>query len=253
MKALLLLLGLSLSISSYGQTTKVTLGNTPINNLALPQDFTDRVFWNQTDLFKYNLDQLTGSIVYTEKDGENFLRGPRIVDAKSAPQLKTIQNGLVYHSKVDKGFSADLKLFIFSSGITDDQVVDLKITDLTSVFIDYEKIPIEPILTATKNIKGTGRKYYIQGVLLTSVDQQYNSKVTKNGAITGAAFSANGKVYSESEKTVHDFRIALTLIDIDKLTFFKGSSSLSNANDLKQLILSSMVKKSMSIKLTGFE
>jgi hypothetical protein len=252
MKKLLVLPALLICLSCFSQG-KVKLARTPLNQ-TLPQDLTNRVFWNQTDLFKFNIEQLTGSIIYAEDTSGNFTRGPRIVDSGSTLQIKTVENGVRYHAKIDKGFNADLKLLIFSAGISQDQVIDVKITDLLYVFINYEKIPIDSLLKVAKAIKYPGKKYYIQGALLTSIDEQYNSKVSGNGALVGSAFGANGKVYNESEKFTEDFRISLTLIDLDKLKFFANSNNLNNAEELKNFIQASTLKNSSQvISINGFK
>ncbi len=64
---------------------------------------------------------------------------------------------------------------------------------------------------------------------------------------------SNGKVYNESEKFTEDFRISLTLIDLDKLKFFANSNNLNNAEELKNFIQASTLKNSsQAISINGF-
>jgi hypothetical protein len=251
MKHFYILTLLFLAVNSFGQSVRIRLSNTSIENKELPKDFTNRVFWNQTDLFKYNLDQLTGSIIYTDPSTGNFERATRVVDAKSQLQIKSIEKGLLYHSKIDNRFNADLKLFILSAEMANEQVIDITISDILAVFINHDKIPMEEVLKASKNIKTSGKVYYIQGALLTSIEKKYNSKISSEGSITGTVFATNGSLYNEDIATSSDFRISLTLLDLSQISFFKGSKNLENADDLKDIVQSSTVKKPLLIKINN--
>lgn len=248
MKYFITAIAVCISQAAFTQNVKVKVGNTTLN-APLPKDLTNRVFWDQTDLFKFNLDQLTGSIIYSEDTTEAFTRGPRIVNEKFPLQIKVIDKGLRYHEKVDKGFDASLKLLLFSGNIAENQVVEITITDLCYVFMEYEKIPIDSLLKVAKAISSGAKKYYIQGALLTSIEEKFHSKVSGNATLAGSVFGANGKAYKENEKFTQDFRISLTLIDLEKLKFFAGASNLNSEDEKKQFLLASTVKFAKMIKI----
>src|SRR4051812_36189593 len=101
-------------------------------NEALPIDFKNRILWEQTDLFKYNLDQLVGHMIFDEDGSGHFKRGNRYV--KKSPEIKVIDSGIIYHSKIDRGAAAQGGYLVLAAELTNNVTMDISITDSAQVF-----------------------------------------------------------------------------------------------------------------------
>ena len=215
------------------------------HNKTTPEDLKNRTFWDQTDIFKYNLEQLTGSILYKVEGEGNFRRGSRVVDEANKPSIEAIENGLLYHSKINREYEGGVSVLSFTTELSTDQMVDVKITDIFQSFIEFESIPIDRIkeIIDSDELANT-KKYYIQGALLTSVTKTYGSEISANasGVVGGAFKAANGKIYNEETDFIQDYKISLALIDLDKLDILLEASPL--VDDRDELI--NMIKSSIS-------
>ena len=220
---------LSLILSGCG----LSFSNIPNFNKGLPEDFKRRVLWAETDIFKYNLEQLAGHVIYAKAAVGQYDRGPRYVKPQKAPVLKVIDSGQIYHSKIDRGAQAEGSYLAFAAALSDDQTADVNIIDTAQVFIPYEDVPMEDLLkeAAKPAPSGTTKRYYIQGVLLATVTTQYGVKIKADASgVVGNAFGAKGNVYNEEMTVGRDFRISLLLIDIDKLKQASSRKEMAGAS-----------------------
>ncbi|MBU8900926.1 hypothetical protein KRR26_35545 [Corallococcus sp. M34] len=207
----------------------VTFSNVPEFNKGLPEDFKRRVLWNETDLFKYNLEQLAGHVIYSKASAAEYDRGPRLVTNGKSPSFKLIDNGQVYHSKVDNGAKAEGSYLAFASTMSAEQTADVSIIDTAQVFIPYEDVPVDELVKIAEASAPQGvKRYYIQGVLLASVTTRYGAKINADASgIVGDTFGAKGSVYNEQQAVGRDFRISLLLIDIDRMAMLKKAPQLN--------------------------
>ena len=204
----------------------VRFSNVPQFNKGLPEDFKRRVLWNETDIFKYNLHQLAGHVIYAKEQTGEYDRGPRYVKPDTSPALKVVDSGQVYQSKIDNGAKAEGSYLSFSANLSDNQTVDVNIIDTAQVFIPYEDIPLNALLAeANKPVPpGTTKRYYVQGVLLATVLTRYGVEIKADASgVVGNAFGAKGNVYNEEQTVSRDFRISLLLIDLDRLSQLNSS------------------------------
>jgi hypothetical protein len=215
MAALLILTGCGVRFANVSQFNKV-----------LPDDFKNRVLWAETDIFKYNLEQLAGHVVYAKAEGK-FDRGVRLVKKDRTPTLKAVDKGRVYHSKIDKGAAAEGNYLAFAAKFDDTQTEDVTIIDTAQVFIPYDDVPIDDLLKeADKPLPpDVSKRYYVQAVLLATVTRIATSKISANASgVVGDAFGAKGNVYKQDEEGSTDYRISLLLIDLEKMKMLKQGS-----------------------------
>jgi hypothetical protein len=207
----------------------VRFSDIPEFNKALPEDFKRRVLWNETDIFKYNLEQLAGHVIYAKGPAGEFDRGPRYLKPDKHPALKVVESGEVYHSKIDSGAQAEGNYLAFAAKLSGDQTASVSIADTAQAFIPYEDVPVENLLAEVQRPipSGSTKRYYIQGVLLATVLTQYGAKINADASgVAGTVFGAKGKVYREDETVSRDFRISLLLIDIDRLAQLSAESGV---------------------------
>ena len=252
-KLFVLAIGLLASLDSAAQRLRANLTEVTLN-YALPEEFRNRLFWKE-GIFKFSIDQLAGSLIYAEDTLGNYVRGPRLLQPNTQLSVKPVEKGEIYHSKVDRGFDAKINWLIFDAGMSQGSIVDVKITDLMWVLVNANEVPLDSLLKIADAQNSIQRKYYIQGVLLTSITKQYSSRVNGRAAIAGTAFGANGEIYKTDETSVQDFCLSLTLIDLDKLKFFSSGKHLSNtsSNEVSRILAASTVKKYERVRIKGLK
>ncbi len=219
----------------------IKFSNIPQFNKDLPEDFKRRVLWNDTAIFKYNLEQLAGHVIYAKAMAGQYDRGQRYIKPGKSPVSKVIDSGQIYHSKIDNGAKAQGSYLAFAANLSNDQTAEVNIIDTAQVFIPYEDVPVDDLLKeAAKPVEpGTTNRYYIQGVLLSTVTTQYGIKINADASgVVGDAFGAKGNVYNQEQGISRDFRISLLLIDINKL------KELHSAGRLAPLTTSALLKAS---------
>lgn len=204
----------------------VRFANIPQFNKELPSDFKSRVFWTQTDNFKYNLEQLAGHVIYSESKAGEFSRGPRYIKANAPPALRPIDDGTVYQSKIDSSASVQGSYLIFAGNMKAEQTADVLIVDTAQVFIEYENVPVAELEREARKPRRSGQSaYYIQAVLLASVTTKYGSKIAGDASgVVGNTFGAKGNVYNEEDAISKDVRISLLLIDLDRYRILKDGA-----------------------------
>jgi hypothetical protein len=225
-------------------------------NEPLPDDFKKRVLWTSTDVFKYNLDQLVGHMIYEQAENPGkFERGPRYVDPDKPPVFKTIDGGIVYHSKVDRAAAAEGSYLVFAASIGGSNTVDVTIADTAQVFLPYERIPIAELVKESKKApeKPATKRYYIQGVLLATVTRQAGSAIEANASgVVGDAYKAKGTVYHKASQVIRDVRISLLTIDIDRLAILGAGRNLEGQN-AEALLKASRAEGFLVKELAGIE
>lgn len=197
----------------------VRFGNAALNE-ELPDDWKNRNLYQNTAIFKHQLQDLAGSLLQKRGDGTDFLRVGRVVHAGYVPTLKVIDDGKVYESKIDRGASAQGSYLAWAASLQASQKAGVLIQDVSMVFIPYPDIPwsqLAKIATDQPPAPGT-RRYYVQGVLLSSiVIEKYQEIESSASGVISATIGVGGKVFAREGSVARDFRIALELVDIDQL------------------------------------
>lgn len=194
-------------------------GSVPVNE-ELPEDWKNRNLYHNTAHFKYQLQDLAGSLLQKKEGEKEFTRIGRQVAPGYVPALKVIDDGKVYESKVDRGAEVQGSYLAWVAKLQGNQKAGVLIQDVSSVFIPYPDIPWKELAKlAVANPPQPGvQRFYVQGALLSSiVIEKYMEIEASASGVMGPAVGIGGKVYARQGSVSRDFRIALELIDIDKL------------------------------------
>lgn len=232
--AFLILVAIQFALTRRGQ---FVFGDTPLNK-TLPDDYKNRVLWTETDIFKYNLEQLVGHVIVHDPATGTFARGARHVSASKPPTLKAIEGGTLYHSKIDSRAASEGSYLAFAAKLSEEQTASVTITDTAHIFIPYEEIPSDAILQEAHRPKATPncKRYYIQGVLLTAVTTEYGTKLASDASgVVGDTFGAKGNVYNEDATLTKDVRISVLLLDVDDLAAILGGQNLRPEDRYKMM------------------
>src|ERR1035437_1697147 len=86
--------------------TGIRFAPVPLNG-PLPENFKKRTLYARTEIFRHQLPEFAGSILYRKGDAGEFDRGARVVKAGFDVPLQTIKDvdAAVYASKIDRGAS----------------------------------------------------------------------------------------------------------------------------------------------------
>jgi len=188
-------------------------------NKDLPKDYKTRVMWPQTDALKYDIAQLAGHVVVGNRATGEFERGRRYLKAGFEPKVQIIDGGTIYNSKVDRSASTKGEYLGFAGSLDGKQTAEVTITDASSVIVPWEQIPTDDLAReASKEVSEGKERFYVQAVVLATVTIRNYAEVSGDvAAIKGAAFGANGKVYSETGDVSKDFQISVTLLSLREM------------------------------------
>jgi hypothetical protein len=217
MKKVFVLTGLALLLAGCG----VSFKSVPLNT-ALPENFKKRTLYPHTDIFRFKLPELAGSVLYRHGEGGDFERGARVVKTGYTAVLEPIKEDQmqVYSSKIDRGAAVQGSYLVFAAGISDEQTADIDVRDTSLVFIKSDDFPLDQLRAEAlkPNPIPNTHRYWVQGALLTAITVNNYVKISANAsAVVGETFGAKGNVYNKQGATQHDYWISLELVDLDRL------------------------------------
>lgn len=197
----------------------VRFGNLALNE-ELPEDWKNRNLYHNTSIFKHQLQDLAGSLLQKREGETEFVRVGRVVNPGYAPALKLMDDGKVYESKIDRGAEVQGGYLAWAAKLQANQKASVVIQDVSMVFIPYPDIPWKELsrIAISQPPARDVQRYYVQGVLLSSIVIEKYAEIEANASgVIGATIGVAGKVYTREGSVARDFRIALEIIDIDKL------------------------------------
>jgi len=198
----------------------VRFKDAPIN-LELPDDFKTRNLLDRTAIWRFNMPELAGTVLYLEQDG-SYSRHRRFVKEGYVAILRFVEDSekKIYSSRVDRGIVAEGSYLVFAANLDAKQIAEVNIEDVSLVFINDADIPWERLVEeANAQAPNPGiHRYWIQAALLSSITIDYYSEIsTSASGVVGETFGAKGNVYNKQGTTAHDYKISLELIDLDRL------------------------------------
>jgi hypothetical protein len=125
-----------------------------------------------------------------------------------APINKTLYNGRISNT-LDAGGSYTS----FKGGLTSNQAAEVVIVDeLYMGYRDRTKIPYDDLY---KLKAPEGKAYYfVHGATVTSTTYRVFDEASSNGTLEGAAFKANGKVYTSSNQFAYSVTLAIETFNV---------------------------------------
>lgn len=197
----------------------------------IPETFKQRnLYPDESGIIKYKLTQLVGSVLYAEPNAKYFDLKKIILKKDYKPYLEVISetDGKVFTGTINKSNNFSASYLSFAASLSSNQLATFSVRDRNIVFIDNNDVPWEALIEEAKitNDNPSRRRYWVQGALLASLDAYKFSEIESDAsAVVGPTFGAEGKVYNKGEEEIHDYKISIHLIDLDKLSHF-----LSNPN-----------------------
>jgi hypothetical protein len=191
----------------------------------LPDSFKQRnVYPDKSGIWKYKLTQMVGAVVYQEPGQDTYDLKKVVLPNGYTPMLEVIKDadGLVFDGTVNKSAGVKGSYLSFAASLDENEIATFTVTDRNIVFIDNQTVPWDLLhaeAIAAKPNPAT-RRYWIQGVLLSTLDATQFSEISGNASgVVGPTMGAQAKVYNQSKisKAVHDYRISVQFVDLDKL------------------------------------
>lgn len=198
----------------------VRFKDAPIN-LELPDDFKTRNLLDRTAIWRFNMPELVGTVLYLEQDG-SYSRHRRFVKEGYVAKLRLVEDSekKIYSSRIDRGIAAEGSYLVFAAKLDAKQIAEVNIEDVSHVFINDADIPWERLVEEAKAQASNPdiSRYWVQAALLSTIKIDYYSEISANASgVVGETFGAKGTVYNKQSTTVHDYKISLLLIDLDRL------------------------------------
>jgi hypothetical protein len=199
----------------------VSFSNVDLNT-ALPDNFKKRTLYPRTEILRFKLPELAGSVLYQQGGTGTFERGARIVKDGYAAALESIKDDerVVYTSKIDRGAAVQGSYLAFSAAFTEKQTADIDIRDTSLVFIVDADVPWDKLKAEAlkPNPSPNTHRYWVQGALLAGITINNYAELAANASgVVGETFGAKGNVYNKQGATQHDYSISLELVDLEKL------------------------------------
>ena len=197
----------------------VKFGNVPDWNIGLPDDFRNRILYENTDILKYSLDQLVGHVVYKDPDSA-FVLKHRILVVNFTPVVTALDpaTSQLYRSKIDRGAAAQGSYLVFAANLSESQAAEITIQDVAVSLVPSEKIPNTLLVAEANKPKPNPKtkRYWIQGVLLATIAKAFYNQIDASASgVVGNTFGIGGKVYNNQSAANKDYKISLLLVDID--------------------------------------
>lgn len=218
MKRVVLATGLALLLAGC---SGIKFAPVPLNN-ALPQSFKERTLYPRTEIFRHQLPELAGSILYRKGGTNEFDRGARVIKPGVEVPLQTIKetDAAVYSSKIDRGASVQGSYLAFAASLGEKQTASVDMRDTVMVFIHWNDVPLDELskLVQSPNPNPGTHRYWVQAALVTAITiDNYAEISTSASGVLGETFGAKGNAYNKQGATTHDYWISMELLDLEKL------------------------------------
>ena len=187
-----------------------------------------RVFANrnrlpdESGIYRYRLATLPGRVLYKDPGDANYELKSVVLKSGYRPSLEPIKegDGRIYEGMINQKIAASATYIAISAALDAKSLASVHIQDRVISFIENEDVPWDLLGVEGRKPKPApgGKRYWVQGALMASLDYRTATEVdvSAGGKLT-EAFGANGKVYSKSDSSTHDYRISVYLIDLDNL------------------------------------
>ena len=150
------------------------------------------------------------------------------------------EDGGVFVGIINKTDNMKGSYLSFAASLSSEEVATFSIRDRNIVFVNNEDVPWDELKAEAKvfNNNPLYRRFWVQGALLASLDVSRYSKIESDASgVVGPTFGVENKVYNKGQEEIHDYKISLYLIDLDKLSQFLANPSFNETSFLDPNIL----------------
>jgi hypothetical protein len=224
----------------------------PTNDL--PDSFKKRVIYpDESGTLKYKLTQLLGRVVYKEPGVDAYDVKRVVLKPGYATALGLISeaDGQIFEGLVDKSAGGKGSYLTFSGSLSTKEVATVSIKDRNVVFVNNNDVPWDLLVEEAKSPKNSPatRRYWIQGALLASLDITRFAEIEADAkGVLGPTIGVEGKVYNKQSQAIHDYKISVQLIDLDRLA---DKAAVHSLLPLSEILKDPSVLKDLQV--TGIE
>jgi hypothetical protein len=189
----------------------------------LPESFKQRnLYLDESGTVKYKLTELVGRVIYQDSSAHRNDTKTVILAKDYVPALEVIKDadGQIFEGLVNKEASAKGSYLAFAGSLSSKQVASVTIADRNIVYVNNKDIPWAMLLDEAKLSapKPSIRRLWIQGALLSSIDITKLDSIGSNASgVVGPTLGVEGKVYNKKSESIHDYRVSVLAVDLDKL------------------------------------
>jgi len=192
----------------------------PINQ-PLPAELQTRRVFRSVGVYQKNPAPLVGHVLFVKKASDGSC--PKVYEDAELSLRSYLNQGVTivpdnsatlrYQSAIDRRASTQGSYLIFSADFSNDQTAEVVVTDTTSAAAADADIDVEALEgLATTGNSGDCERFFIRGVVLTTVARKLYSKVDANATAGGTVFAAGGNVYGQGNSYSLDLMIGLNVL-----------------------------------------
>jgi hypothetical protein len=200
----------------------VTFEATRLTN-DLPETFKQRnLYLDESGTLRYKLTEIVGRVIYQDSAAHRSDVRTVILPESYVPVLEVIKagDGLVFEGMVDRNAATKGSYLAFAGSLSSKQVAMVSIQDRNLVFIQNRDIPRAKLIEeARQSVPNPSiRRLWIQGALLSSIDIATLDSISRSASgVVGTTIGVEGNVYNKKAEAIHDYRISILALDLDRL------------------------------------
>jgi len=222
MKSVLRLATLALLVASNG-CGGLSFVDSP-TNLPVPPSLAKRTLFEDSSIIQYDLELLVGFVLQRDGQGEKWARREGILPDGYTGKLVLIDDGKFYSSIVDRSvaYTSSGIIPILSVAASLDAKSRIELTIEDSAMMMVQDIPWAKLRAYEKNNPRSENqeRVWVQSVMLTKMYLKKATQINASGTVSGAAYSAGGKVYNANSSMQRQSFITMLLVDLNRLDDF---------------------------------
>jgi hypothetical protein len=196
-------------------------------NEELPHTYRNRTFIKNLSSLTYKLDEIPGYIVRYDKKLKDYkiVSLVRLVKNNAYPEMKLIDDGIIYSSKINSGANFNATALIGGLSVDSKSIMELIIQDVMLSIVPDTLILKDEIKRIAENIPAADRKdyYYVKGTTLTLVNNKKYKEQKFEAKVNSTYVTASGKVYASNDKFSRERLVSLDLISLDDILTIKNT------------------------------
>jgi len=173
------------------------------------------------------LDEIPGYIVRYDKKLKDYkiVSLVRLVKNNAYPEMKLIDDGIIYSSKINSGANFNATALIGGLSVDSKSIMELIIQDVMLSIVPDTLILKDEIKRIAENIPAADRKdyYYVKGTTLTLVNNKKYKEQKFEAKVNSTYVTASGKVYASNDKFSRERLVSLDLISLDDILTIKNT------------------------------
>lgn len=206
----------------------VELKDTPMDKPLTGPDVSGQRYLTNSATYQFNLPTLVGKVLFIKKRSDGSCPGAN--DKYDAIQLSdksfvkkpedfALQDKLgppLYESKVTKGASTELRIFLFGGKASVDDVAEVALTNVSALPVPASGLRVGYASEVLSQLRPDECDVFvIMGATVKTLSAKYYRKTSASGSLSGAVFGdASGNIYKEDGISDLQFLIAIDIVPV---------------------------------------